>query len=262
MIAKHLATAAIAAWALLAVGPALAGPQILAVVASGSPLPMACDSQACRVDLTTFCLQELAGVPEQGTAYAWAPAALDAVTLTADDGQGRAVRLSADLVTLVSARGNRAVSAVVDHAALAARGLDAPRLTIGEHVSIVPQTMIDDDDPAVASEIALVTGPMRRLAHRLVDSDEDSIAATRLLALLVNAIPDDAVGDVADRAALWDTHIDGGLPGTALARPRFERCAALPGGGFVSFRQCLAAHHDMLLGPLNRAYWDAAAAGG
>ena len=261
MIARYLTIAA-AAWALLAAGPALAGPQILAVVASGSPLPMACGSQVCRVDLTTFCLQELAGVPEQGTADAWAPASLPSVALTATDGEGRSVRLAADQVALVSARGNRAVSATVDRAALAAQGLQEPRLTIGEHVSIVPQAMIEDDDPAVAAEIALVTGPMRRLAHRLVDGDEDRIAATQVLALLVNAIPDDAVGDVADRAALWDAHIGPGLPGTALARPRFERCSALPGGGFVSFRQCLAAHHDMLLGPLNRAYWQASAAGG
>jgi hypothetical protein len=260
-----LATAVAAGLAFA--GPARAEPQMLAVVASSDPLPMTCGNGWCAAEVSTFCLQEEKAVPVNGTAYLPAPTSVDRLTLVFAADDGTTIRLpAAEIATIRSSRGYRAAKISVDRRVLAERGLPVPSVEIGPLASLVPaSTMERVDDPDVAAEIDLVTGPMRQVAERYVDKAGARADAARLTGRLVNGIPDDRGGDVDDREALWQQAVEGtataaGAAPDALAMTRhaFDRCERT---GMTTFRSCLGSWHDMYLDPLNRDYWLAVGAG-
>lgn len=254
--------------------PANAGePQILGLVASNGPLPMTCDDRECSVELSSFCMQERAPVPPPLTPYQLAANSAEAISIVATTATGRTVRLPAvGFAEFVSIRGNRATRMSVPHQELAVLGLTGISVEVGELASLVPDSLMRSDDPTVQSEIVVVTGPLREVANRLIDNGGPGTVAARITNRLINAIPENSGGDVDDRDALWTTVIDDradpllgdageNAEGLDMAREAFGRCASLPGGGFISFRQCLAARHDIFLSPQNRAYWEAVETG-
>lgn len=252
------------------VAPALAAePQILGLVAGAEPLPLICGDRDCTVELSAFCMQERAPVPPPQTPYQVADSSAESISIVATTSSGRNVRLrAADLAGFVSVRGNRAVRMSVPRESLDALGLSDIHAEVGDLASLVPESMMLSDDPAVLSEIALVTGPLREVADRLIDRGGAGTVAARITNRLINAIPEGTGGDVDDRDALWGAVVgktgavpDGDDEGLTLAEDAYRRCASLPGGGFISFRQCLAARHDIFLSPQNRAYWEAVEAG-
>lgn len=236
-------------------------PQILGVIANSMPLPMLCDGGLCAAEASAFCLQQHAGVPRPGTAYVLADGYADRVKLEGRLPGGEATQLPPSVLAVTSARGNRAVRFALPATDLATMGVESATLVIGDGVSAVPATLHARAaaDPAAAQQIAQVTGSLRGLGSRLVDDGGAPVEAARLLGRLVNAIPDDRLGDVPDRHGLWDRVVGDGPAGPAAddAYTRFAGCAHLPGGGFVTFRECLASQHDMLINPLNRSYWGA-----
>ena len=245
-----------------------AEPQILGLVASNGPMPMVCDDRDCAVDLSAFCMQERAPVPPPRTPYEVAEGHTDAITIVARTAAGRIVHVpAARIADFVSARGNRAVRMSVPMQSMAALGLTDIAVEVGPMASLVPQTLALSDDPAVQSEIALVTGPLRQVADRLVDQGGPGTVAALITNRLINAIPEADGGDVDDRGLLWSKIVGEGdavwedREGLEMAEDAYQRCAGLPGGGFISFRQCLAARHDIFLSPQNRAYWDAVESG-
>lgn len=245
-----------------------AEPQILGLVASNGPLPMTCDDLQCTVELSSFCMQERAPVPPPSTPYQIAANSADAIAITATTSAGLTVRLPATrIAAFASVRGNRAVRMSVPRQSLAALGLTDLAVEVGSLASLVPDSLLRSEEAADRSEIALVTGPLRHVADRLIDNGGAGTVAAQITNRLINAIPEDTGGDVADREALWskvvgESAVTGeDTEGLTLAEDAFRRCASLPGGGFISFRQCLAARHDIFLSPQNRAYWDAVAAG-
>ena len=261
--------AVLATASVLAASPARAGePQILGLVASNGAMPMTCDEQDCVVDLSAFCMQERAPVPPPRTPYELAEAQFDTITIVARSTSGRTIRLpAARLADFHSARGNRAVRMSVPRHSLASLGLDDISVEVAPMASLVPQSLAASEDPTVQSEIALVTGSLRLVADRLVDNGGPGTVAAQITNRLINAIPEADGGDVDDRASLWAKVVDEGgsvwqdREGLDMAQDAFRRCSGLPGGGFISFRQCLAARHDIFLSPQNRAYWDAVGSG-
>ena len=264
------AAVAFAGMVVAAPGDSLARePQILGLIASNGAVPLDCADGRCTVELSTFCMQEYAPVPAPGTPYALAPNSLAAVVVLASTADGRRVRLPVgEFAEVVAVRSNRAVRLEVSADRLAAMGLRDPMVEVGDLASLVPTTLLASDDPAVESEIALVTGPLRRVADRLVDRAGAATVAALITNRLVNAVPDDGFGDVPDRAGLWTSvlaavgpTLSGDTEGVAMAEEAFGRCVEIPGGGFISFRQCLAARHDIFLSPQNRNYWHAVRSG-
>ncbi len=244
-----------------------AEPQILGLVASNGAMPMHCDDRECTVDLSAFCMQERAPVPPPRTPYEVAEGQTAAITIVAR-ASGGAIRIpAASVAEFVSARGNRAVRMSVPRQSLAAFDLSDIAVEVGPLASLVPQTLAVNADPTVQSEIALVTGPLRQVADRLVDQGGPGTVAALITNRLINAIPRGGDGDVADRDRLWTTVVGDAdvvwedRAGLEMAEDAYRRCAGLPGGGFISFRQCLAARHDIFLSPQNRAYWDAVEGG-
>ena len=246
-------------------------PQILGLVATTEPIPLTCADGLCTAELSAFCLQRRSAVPFTGTPYELASESAGAVGVIGRDENGDRVRYSlppqsgSASANLVSIRGNRAVRIELPLDSLLALGLHEAAVEIGNGVSAIPASLSRrSTTPEIRAEIALVTGPMRAAASSIVDDSGARAHGARWLNLLVNAIPSGYGGDVEDREAVWVTTIEGSLSdhsagrdGVPLARRGFDRCADVPGGGFVSFRQCLAAQHDMLIDPLNAAYWEA-----
>lgn len=260
----------LSALAGLGVGQAQATePQILGLVASNGAMPLVCGEEICAVELSAFCMQERAPVPPVGTPYGLTADGAASITLEATRADGGRVRLPvAELARFVSARSNRSVRLEIPVAALSDVGLSRPAVTIDSRAVVVPRALLASDDPAAVAEIALVTGPLREVAERIVDRAGAGTAAAQITNRLINAVPDDLYGDVENRTALWHETVRNGDPalqhdaeGLEMAREAFDRCAGLPGGGFITFRQCLAARHDIFLSPQNRAYWEAVQTG-
>ena len=256
-----------------AIGPATTAmasePQILGLVASNGPMPMTCGNGHCTVELSAFCMQERAPVPPPRTPYQVSEASADAISVVARTSSGETVRLpAAPIADFVSARGNRAVRMSVPQQSLTALGVAEIAVEVGAMASLVPDSLMSSDDPNVVSEIALVTGPLRLVADQLIDRGGAGTVAAHITNRLINAIPEDNGGDVDDRDGLWakvigesTTDLPADAEGLTMAEDAFQRCASLPGGGFISFRQCLAARHDIFLSPQNRAYWEAVGSG-
>ena len=60
--------ATILAAAVIAPAQGSAGePQILGLIATLAPVPMTCSADACSVEVSAFCLQQHAAVPDRGT---------------------------------------------------------------------------------------------------------------------------------------------------------------------------------------------------
>lgn len=251
---------------VLAGGAAAGEPQILGVIATAEPVPMTCDDNGCMAELSAFCLQRHKAVPFPRTAYVPAPGSEDGFAFVATDAAGARVPYAVGGgLTFLSERGNRAVTLHVDRSRLAAAGLTDPVVGVGTRVSLLPQSLAEQlDDPGVAAEVALVTGPLRAVAQHHVDRGGPAIEAAHLINRRINRSVDVRSDEAAPTGTPSGAARDGGVStddgtanGVALARAAVARCTDLPGGGFITFRQCLSAQHDMLIDPLNRAYWRA-----
>lgn len=249
--------------ALMAASPTFAAEsQILGVIASADPIPFTCDERECTVEISSFCLQERKAVPDEGTPYRLASAPGGAFGLV-DRGDSGAtpVALTRVAMRFTAARANRAVTMSIDREIVDRLGLEDAALVVGDGVSLVPDSLLDrSDEPAIAQEIELTTGPLRQVGIAYVDRAGASIAAVRTLGVWLNVVPDTRRGDLGDRTVLLSAIAGSETEGDAIARSVFARCDD-PGNGFMTFRQCLASHHDHLLDPANRAYWAAVGAG-
>ena len=251
VLAFTLAAAA-AFWA----GPALAAPQPLALVATLGPVDLICDGRECAAEFSAFCLQEERGSPDRGHAYS----ALGAVRIAARDLEGREVAVPLELLEARALRTHVAVRLSISQRALGARGLSAPRVTVGEDAALEPARKAGDPRPLAAGEMALAAGPLRRIGARVVDSDDERMPAARILNRLLNALPPQLPER---RQGLWARVAEPasrGLPVESVKRARsiYELCGlAVQTGVDPTLRRCLEARHDGLLGGLNGAYWRA-----
>ncbi len=255
---------ALALFAALAPGHAIAAPQILAALPSESGILFTCAEGICVADLSTYCLQRDRAAPEFGAAYE--PSDPGAFTLVVTDASGAVRRLgAADHVSFVEGRGFTAVSARVAAEVLARLGAVSARMEIAANASLLPVAVIGDPDPLTPEEIARTVGPMRRLGARVVDSRPKAKAAG-FIGALANASPRRGTVEPDRREPLW-RQVTGGdrtagaqSPGQALARSAYDGClAAYDGHEAFSFRGCLEGRHDALLRDLSVEYWNVGA---
>ncbi len=192
-VSRILSAAAIAALSLSA-SRAEAAPQILGLVASsGVPTPMRCEGANCTVLLASFCLQETRPAPEDGQAYRPGPGG--GLSLVVKRAGGGAFRLPAnELVSLSLYSEMSTVEARLSLAKLAASGIalgagDRISLDVAGNTVILPVPLAGDPDPQTPEEIALAVGPLRRIAAATFDTAAGSADSTRLLGLMINAMP-------------------------------------------------------------------------
>jgi hypothetical protein len=236
-------------------GPAFAAPQVLGLTASTTPVPFACDDDACIALAGTFCLQRERVIPTWGTPYVASHP--DRLTLTLVTRDGATVTLGGGpWVRFAAYNGYTMVRMTVPGALLAAHDATAVAVEIGPGISLVPVPQAGDPDPLTADEIAFTTGPMRAAAARYLDQPSTNVDAARLVTVLVNALPERrTIRD--DYGAVWEDAIaaapNDGLDPAALssARSAYDSCRARP-----ELRQCLMSRHRELMERDNVRYWD------
>ncbi len=256
-------------WAFVAAGaaaltgaPATAAPQVLGLVASTGDVPLTCDENGCRAELSAFCLQQPRANPEPSQAYR--PADGAAITLVGTTAAGETVRLpGARHLGFVSARGFTAVTATLPRAVLAELGLVAVAVEIGPDVSLLPETPAADPDPQTAEEVALATGAIRHAGAEFFDAPGESADAIRLTNAMINALPEagrarsDSDGSLWAQVAATPTRASADPGGAALAHSLHAACRDKVDvtHHVYSMRNCLEGSHDRLVIKTNIDFW-------
>jgi len=238
-------------------GSAAAAPQILGLVATLGPVPLVCADGLCAAELTPICLEEKAAQPVRGTIYL--PHGGKGLRLVGVRADGTRVRLPDELMALATARGHTSLQASVPVAALAVHDVASFEVEVARNVTMVPKAIPGDPRPLNEADIALVAGPLRALAARIVDDGGARIDAARLTARVISALPGHGTVDKPMRQAAWETvsmQAPEVGPGRAMAKRAFEGCVARTSAGFYTLRQCLGARHDGFVGRLNTEYWE------
>ncbi len=263
---KILLAGAIAALSLLS-ARAEAAPQILGLVASnGLPTPMRCEGGDCTALLASFCLQEARPAPDDGQAYS--PGPHGGLTLIVQRAAGGRLILPANtLVSLKLYSELSTVQASLPIARLAAAGIalragDQLSLTVEDNTAILPIAGANDPDPQTQEELALATGPLRKLAAQTFDGGGGEPDSARLLGLLINAIPpgndqepivlDDVLHQVL--ASVGPNRFD--APTMNEVGQVMQNCQNFPTR--LGQAYCLQSRQSGLLATMNQEYWDAA----
>jgi len=266
-ISRKILFAAATAALLLPSSRAEAAPQILGLVASnGLPVPMRCEGGDCTALLASFCLQESRPAPEDGQAYL--PGPHGGLTLIVARAGGGTLRIPANtLVSLKLYSEMSTVQASLPLAKLVGAGVslgagDSVSVAVDDGTTILPVTAANDPDPQTPEEIALAAGPLRRIAAATFDASAGSADSTRLLGLMINAMPpgDDPQPIVLD--GLLREVLAGVAPGRFGAETLGEvtdvmqNCQNFPTR--LGQVYCLESRQNGLLAEMNEEYWDAA----
>jgi len=235
---------------------ATAEPQALGLLASDAPIPVTCDDKGCRASLTSFCLERDRASPQAGDPYRLAAGELR--LLVRRDG-GEAVLPANEVAVFKADRGHRTVSFRLTESFAEQWRNAALFLEIGPGVTLLP-ALQQDASTRDAVEIAALTGPLRELGSRIVDSASARTDSVRLLNRAINALPKVGRGGLAQSKAVWHRSLPADGTERRLARRAYESCEDKTRSGlYYSFRNCLMVVHDKLIMQLNERYWDARA---
>jgi hypothetical protein len=256
---RALALGALSLGVAMFVGPpAAAAPQVLGLMASNEPIPFTCTEEECYALAGSFCLQRDRDVPTYGHPYeANFP---DRLTLSAIDGTGAVRSLSGAAANLRfhAYSGYSMARISLPRAELERLGAAALALQVGPGVSLIPLARPGDADPQTPEEIALATGPLRVAAGRYLDRPGAGADAARLVAALANGLPERrTIHD--DTGNLWNDVVgerwreEADPEALRRAERSYRLCAEFYSG---SLRQCLISHHQQMMVPDNREYWE------
>jgi len=254
---------ALAAAALLAAAGAQAAPQVLGIVASNGPVPLACDDGGCRADLSSFCLQQPRQNPGRGQSYI--PLEGADIALIGRDAAGGTVRLAAaPYLNFNTDRGFTAIEVTLPPDKLAVLGLSDLAIEIGEKVSLLPAAAAGDSDPQTVAEIALATGQYRDKGAEFFDHVGESGDAIRLANRMINALPahdrgaGDSDGRVLEAAIATPAGQTADGKGVALARQMYASCQHKVDvtHHIATMRACLEGSHDRLVVNTNIDFWN------
>lgn len=244
-------------------GGALAGaPQILALIETPAPVPLACEDGTCRAELSAFCLQQASEAPGHGTPYTVAGTGSFDLILPGADGKPRRLPATAHL-EIASVRGYAAVSVSLPQARLAELGASSAQVAVGQGVSLLPRSLAGKEDIAIDPEVALATGPWRRIGAQVVEGSGPAIAAVRATNALINLLPRHDVSGPHASEALWRMAAGAGdAAGLAEAREALDECSRrLRYLGTETVQLCLQLRHDVMMERLTRDYWNVVGTG-
>ena len=240
--------------------PAAASPQILGLLASAEPAKLTCSSGVCTAEFSSFCLQQHRKTPTQGTAYV--PSDQTRLTVSVTDATGAVRTLPvADKVSVRSLRGYTTVQISVPAGLVASLGKGNATLSVAPHASLVPAAMAGTDDPRLRQEIALYTGPMRRVASASNEREPVNVQAARLMNKMVNDLPANSDLSQAERDAVWEQsvkkHTDHvSTPALAKAATAFRNCRGdYNRYGLNGMRACMGHEHDRSMIDVTREVW-------
>ena len=245
-----------------ALSGAQAAPQILALVASAEPVPLICRNGECGAEFSAFCLQEERASPIEGTRYTLHGG--EGVRLIASTRDGGTIELPVGTeLKITTSRSHTTVRISIDVSTLFKNGYKQVAALVGENISLVPAAYPNDPNPQTEQDIALATGPLRKLGTRLVDQAGLRITAASLTNRLRSALPLRGRTSHEERQRIWEATFGPGAGDLASsgpgrkARKAYEECRQMTEGGMSSLSECLGAAHDKFIGRLNNEYWDA-----
>ncbi|MGH6932470.1 MAG: hypothetical protein ACREEE_08550 [Dongiaceae bacterium] len=263
MVRFLLFGAALAAVMTLSIGDAAAAPQILGIVASNGPVPLSCDDQGCRADLSTFCLQQPRANPDEGQVYRLSEGA--PITLIGKNAAGHSVYLpAAPYISFTTARGFTAVQVSLSAAVMAELGLQSVSVEVGRKATLIPFETADDANPQSAEEIALATGTLREQGQKFFDDTGQSGDAIRLSNLMANELPpqgrrpSDTDGHILNAALAAPAGQSAGPAGIELAKSMYLTCVNKTDvtHHIDNMRNCLEGTHDRLVVNTNIDFWN------
>ncbi|HEX9570088.1 MAG TPA: hypothetical protein VF987_10455 [Rhodospirillales bacterium] len=239
---------------------AFAAPQILALLETPEPTPLACAGGVCQAEFSTMCLQKNREIPQPGTAYA--PATPDSVVLVLTRADGTTTRVvGAPGLRFVVPHNYLSAVATISEAAIRQLGATRAALEIAPLASLIPEAIPGDTSPVSAEEIATVTGPLRMAAHRVAKRARDTISAVRAANRFANALLVTPATTQEERLAMWhDIVAASGTDATAAGIARIDNIIDTcqfydEHRGFEGFRGCLRYRRDLLLESINDTYW-------
>jgi hypothetical protein len=243
----------------LSPAPAEAAPQILGLIASNKPVPMTCAHGTCTAELSSVCLQQHRDTPSTGTVYRPAKSTHIVLTVSGADGVVRRQRVEAAL-DFISLRQFSAVKVSLPEVTVRRLGSGQAKLSVGAMASIIPVAVQGDPNPQSASEIASYTGPLRALAERAFEQDNDRVNATRILNQMVNRLPESGSAGIEELPSLWRRTVSKDV--TAGTQKFLKRAVkdcreTLRIGVMSDLRSCLSYHHDYLSGENTTNGWQA-----
>jgi len=258
---------AVAVAALLGLGLAApqadAASQVLGLVASdGLPTPLQCRDGLCSAHLSSFCLQQARPAPSAGSEYELAPGGR--LMLIAARADGSQIRVAAERIShLRSLIGFTSIALSVPQSELTRLGAVSVSVEVGAMTSLLPAPIAADPEPQTAEEIALATGPMRRLAEATFEARGSAADAARITSLLINLLPAAEPETSTGRETLWARLT--GAPGVealsrsgiAEAHKIFAACElSLASKSSPSVKSCMELHHADLMATTNRGFWN------
>ncbi len=167
----------------------------------------------------------------------------------------------ADKVSVRSLRGYTTVQISVPADVIAKLGKGKATLSVAPHASLVPAAMADTDDPRLQQEIALYTGPMRRVASNSNEREPVNVQAARLMNKMVNDFPAKADLSQAERDAVWEKSVKKNTgsvstPALAKAATAFRNCRGdYNRYGLNGMRACMGHEHDRSMIDVTRKVW-------
>ena len=237
---------------------AFAAPHILAVLATGEPVPLTCVKGVCEAEFSAMCLQWGRAMPEPGTAYA--PVDPGNIVLVIRPANGSTARLAGHRSVRFSVpRTYVSVTATIDEAALTELGAVFAAVEIRPLASLVPAATPGDTSPITAEEVARVIGGPRMAPESAVRHEGETIGAARITRCLVNALAANPLPTNAGRKDLWDRVATDTPTGTGVQKARnvYNTCHDYAEAlGEEGFRGCLQYHHDYLMQGINNIYWN------
>ena len=227
-----------------------AAPQILGLLATKVPQPMACNGDVCSADLASFCLQPKRGEPWPGQRYHAANANKFQLVVQTADGDIRTLKAQSH-VRFQSNVAMTAVRAYVKRNFLAGLGARSISLQIRPGAVLLPAATKDDPDPITPDEIAAATGRNRSMGAAYFENGGPVGVRARLTAALLSATPVSGKLTRIERARLWRDAVTPELKqvstpaGIAMARAHLDACHwALDEGTHYSMRSCLEFRHE------------------
>jgi len=248
------------------VQPTKAATQILGVIATLDPVPMACVDGICTAQLSSFCLQKERNAPGYGIHYEFQTADQLRLWVVSVDGSIATRDVGHD-VTIMTERGYSSVTVSLAETVIDELGGGFASLVVPQSVSALPVPIENDKDPLVESEIAYVTGPLRNLAIRVVEHDKRRTVAAQVTNQLINTLPRTSRMSATQRLTLWDDAMGNSVlasdePGVLRAKDIYGACRELTGqGNTFFFKRCLESRHDDLMNNVNMRYWQRAGSG-
>lgn len=169
-------------------GPAVAAPQILALLPTAEPLPLICKKDVCKVEVASMCLQEHREAPNSYQAYQAGEGTKLTLAVQIKSGDVKVADITGD-ATIHAVWGFVAVSVRLPEHLVRDLGAGPASLSVAPLAFAIPEPVAGDPNPLTKQEISKATGLLREIAQATAGADTDRLTFSQALDMAVNELP-------------------------------------------------------------------------